>query len=105
MAIVEAASCGLLVISTNVGGVPEVLPDDMMMLAEPSFNGLFEATARALKVIHHTDTSNFHHRIEQMYNWEETAERTEVVYDHVRCFTSNVCVLLCMFWHVHLTDW
>jgi phosphatidylinositol N-acetylglucosaminyltransferase subunit A len=50
MAIVEAASCGLLVVSTNVGGVPEVLPPDMMMLADPSFDGLFEATARALTV-------------------------------------------------------
>ncbi|KAK3729006.1 hypothetical protein QZH41_011462, partial [Actinostola sp. cb2023] len=36
MAIVEAASCGLLVVSTSVGGVPEVLPSDMIRLAEPS---------------------------------------------------------------------
>jgi len=31
MAIVEAASCGLLVVSTDVGGVPEVLPQDMVV--------------------------------------------------------------------------
>lgn len=31
MAILEAAACGLLVVSTNVGGVPEVLPEDMMV--------------------------------------------------------------------------
>lgn len=30
IAIVEAASCGLLVVSTAVGGVPEVLPDEMV---------------------------------------------------------------------------
>ena len=35
IAILEAASCGLLVVSTCVGGVPEVLPTDMLLLAEP----------------------------------------------------------------------
>jgi phosphatidylinositol glycan class A protein len=33
IAIVEAAACGLLVVSTNVGGVTEVLPHDMIYLA------------------------------------------------------------------------
>ncbi len=33
--ILEAASCGLLVVSTDVGGVTEVLPDDMIYLAKP----------------------------------------------------------------------
>ncbi|KAF6139645.1 hypothetical protein GIB67_033649, partial [Kingdonia uniflora] len=37
IAILEAASCGLLIISTRVGGVPEVLPGDMVVLAEPIF--------------------------------------------------------------------
>ena len=32
-AIVEAACCGLHVISTRVGGVPEVLPPEVMTLA------------------------------------------------------------------------
>ena len=33
--IVEAASCGLHIVSTRVGGVPEVLPDDFITLEEP----------------------------------------------------------------------
>ena len=33
IAILEAASCGLLCVSTNVGGIPEVLPPDMIYLA------------------------------------------------------------------------
>ena len=37
-AIVEAASCGLLIVSTNVGGVPEVLPPEMRYLAGCSFS-------------------------------------------------------------------
>lgn len=36
MAIVEAASCGLQVVSTDVGGVPEVLPKELIWFAEPS---------------------------------------------------------------------
>jgi len=35
MAILEAACCGLLVVSTRVGGVPEVLPSHMIHLARP----------------------------------------------------------------------
>jgi phosphatidylinositol glycan class A protein len=33
IAILEAASCGLLCVSTNVGGIPEVLPPEMIYLA------------------------------------------------------------------------
>lgn len=33
IAIIEAASCGLLAVSTRVGGVPEVLPSNMLLLA------------------------------------------------------------------------
>lgn len=39
MAIVEAACCGLLVVSTKVGGVPEVLPQNMILLAKPDDEG------------------------------------------------------------------
>jgi phosphatidylinositol N-acetylglucosaminyltransferase subunit A len=33
IAIVEAASCGLLVVSTRVGGIPEVLPPHLILFA------------------------------------------------------------------------
>jgi phosphatidylinositol glycan class A protein len=35
IAIVEAASCGLLVVSTNVGGIPEVLPPHLILFTTP----------------------------------------------------------------------
>ena len=31
MAILEGASCGLQVVSTCVGGIPEVLPEDLIL--------------------------------------------------------------------------
>ena len=39
MSLIEAASAGLLVVSTRVGGVPEVLPPWMCLLAAPDEDG------------------------------------------------------------------
>lgn len=36
MAIVEAAACGLQVVSTRVGGIVEVLPKELIWFADPS---------------------------------------------------------------------
>lgn len=39
IAILEAATAGLLVVSTRVGGVPEILPEDMIVFAQPDEDG------------------------------------------------------------------
>ena len=39
IAILEAACAGLYVVSTRVGGVPEILPEDMISFAEPEEDG------------------------------------------------------------------
>ena len=39
IAIVEAACAGLYVVSTRVGGVSEILPDDMISFANPDEDG------------------------------------------------------------------
>jgi phosphatidylinositol glycan class A protein len=39
--IVEAACAGLLVVSTKVGGVPEVLPRHMIIFSKPEEDGMF----------------------------------------------------------------
>ena len=36
IAILEAACAGLIVVTTNVGGIPEVLPKEMMFAAKPN---------------------------------------------------------------------
>ncbi|KAH6569650.1 hypothetical protein BASA60_008159 [Batrachochytrium salamandrivorans] len=85
IAIVEAASCGLLVVSTRVGGVPEVLPDDMVIFAHPDGNELVQAVRVAIDAIKHNriDSFSFHRRVSQMYSWSNVAGRTEEVYKSV----------------------
>lgn len=41
IAILEAACAGLYVVSTKVGGVPEILPEDMISFAKPEEDGEF----------------------------------------------------------------
>lgn len=86
IALLEAASCGLLVVSTNVGGVREVLPDDMILLAEPNVPSLVEHLLRAIQRQQSENPVNpwqTHRRIQQMYSWRRVAVETEHVYDRI----------------------
>lgn len=49
MAIVEAASCGLQVVSTKVGGIPEVLPSELIILTEPNVESVLNGVLTAIK--------------------------------------------------------
>lgn len=49
MAIVEAASCGLQVVSTSVGGIPEVLPKSLILLVEPEIDAIYAAILVAIE--------------------------------------------------------
>lgn len=83
--LVEAASCGLLVVTTNVGGIPEVLPSRMTVFSEPEEDSLVDAVDVAVKKLKSgkIDTSHFHNEIKKMYDWKNVAERTEIVYNRV----------------------
>lgn len=86
MAIVEACACGLQVVSTRVGGVPEVLPPDLIELCDPSVRGLLAGLERAIDRHRRGDVvppSEAHARVSQMYRWENVAERTQRVYDAI----------------------
>ena len=83
IAILEAACCGLFVVSTRVGGVPEVLPPDMMQFAEPDADMLLAALGAAIGKAANFDPAGFHARVRDMYSWADVARRTELVYTKV----------------------
>lgn len=92
IAIVEAACCGLKVVSTNVGGVFEVLPPDMIYLAEPSIKDLTRVIDKAIRDYKAGDMllpTECHERIKNMYTWNNVACRTEKVYDAIVCNTND----------------
>ncbi|KAK2184846.1 hypothetical protein NP493_250g02001 [Ridgeia piscesae] len=86
IAIVEAACCGLQVVSTKVGGVPEVLPPDLIQLAEPSSKAVMEALEKAIenhRTGHFVPPAEVHERVKKLYTWQNVARRTEAVYDTI----------------------
>lgn len=60
IAIVEAASCGLLVVSTDVGGVSEVLPREMIFLSRCSAKHIIENIELAMSKSHNIPSHEFH---------------------------------------------
>lgn len=86
MAIVEAASCGLQVVSTSVGGIPEVLPESMIYLTEPNVGSLVEGIERAIRDLNMGNNQCpfvCNKMVRQMYNWMNITQRTELVYNRV----------------------
>ncbi|KAI9380648.1 hypothetical protein POPTR_016G130000v4 [Populus trichocarpa] len=91
IAILEAASCGLLTVSTRVGGVPEVLPEDMIVLAEPDPSDMVRATGKAISLLPNIDPQQMHNRMKKLYDWHDVAKRTEIVYDRaLKCPDQNL---------------
>jgi phosphatidylinositol glycan class A protein len=80
--IVEAASCGLYVVSTQVGGIPEVLPTHMTVFSRPEEDDLVAATGRAIAALRagKVRTEKFHEQVQAMYSWPDVARRAERVY-------------------------
>lgn len=84
--IVEAASCGLYVVTTKVGGIPEVLPLHMTNFAEPETDSLVDSLLEAIDSVKSgkIDTSLFHSEVANMYSWDNIAKRTENVYNSLQ---------------------
>jgi phosphatidylinositol glycan class A protein len=89
--IVEAASCGLYVVCTRVGGIPEVLPGHMTVFAKPEEDDIVAATGKAIADLRagKVRTELFHNQVKQMYSWTDVAQRTERVYDGISGVLSH----------------
>jgi len=85
IAILEAACAGLYVVSTRVGGVPEILPKDLISFAEPNADDIIRAISDAVQIVSagQHDPYRAHERIKTFYDWAQVATRTEAVYDSV----------------------
>jgi len=83
--IVEAASCGLYVVCTRVGGIPEVLPNYMTRFAKPESKDIIVQTNKAIAALRANSirTEKFHDLVKTMYSWTDVAHRTERVYDGI----------------------
>jgi len=92
--LVEAASCGLYVVCTEVGGIPEVLPSWMTVFARPEEDDVVTATCRAIAELRrgNVKTEKFHQRVQKMYSWTNVAMRTERVYDMI-CRAERVSLM------------
>lgn len=79
VALVEAAAVGLTIVSTSVGGVPEVLPSTMMVLADASADGIVQALDKALSRVASSSHGTCHTKEEHQLqgdNGEEGFEKT-----------------------------
>jgi phosphatidylinositol glycan class A protein len=81
IAILEAACCGLRVVSTDVGGVPEILPPHMIALAKPNAAALAHALADAIRDAAARPPPDLHDEVAALYSWEAVARQTATVYD------------------------
>uniref|UniRef100_M4CZE2 phosphatidylinositol N-acetylglucosaminyltransferase n=1 Tax=Brassica campestris TaxID=3711 RepID=M4CZE2_BRACM len=95
IAILEAASCGLLTVSTRVGGV---LPDDMVVLAEPDPDDMVRAIEKAISILPSINPEEMHNRMTKLYSWQDVAKRTEIVYDRaLKCSNRSLLERLSRF--------
>ena len=83
IALLEAASCGLLVVSTNVGGIPEILPPDMMYLANPVECDIEKQLEKAINDVGWVSTDTYHQKVKELYSWPIVAAKTEKVYESI----------------------
>ncbi|KAI5189283.1 phosphatidylinositol N-acetylglucosaminyltransferase subunit A [Nematocida sp. AWRm77] len=83
ISIIEAAACGLYVVSTNVDGIEEVLPQDMITLTPTTPKGVLEGVRHALDKIAVYDKQRSHDRVTAMYRWARIAEDTDAIYQRI----------------------
>lgn len=76
-----ALSGFLKVVSTKVGGIPEVLPESLIILCEPSVKSLCDGLEKAIFQVKSGTLpapENIHNAVKVLSIWQDVAEGTEV---------------------------
>ncbi|KAI4291337.1 phosphatidylinositol N-acetylglucosaminyltransferase subunit A [Pancytospora philotis] len=81
--ILEAAACGLLVVSTNVGGIHEVLDDGVIYFCKPTPRDIAAQIFSAAGDLRHHRPDKHYQKIFEKYDWKMIAEQTRRVYDEI----------------------
>jgi glycosyltransferase involved in cell wall biosynthesis len=95
--VLEAAGCGQPLISTKVGGIPEIFGPDSAALIEPGDIHAIEAAveaATALDVAEMTArTDRLRHRVMQDFSAEKMTDTVVAAYRRALAFRENVSAL------------
>lgn len=81
MVILEATSCGVQVVSTEVGGILEVFSENLIILGEPAVKSLCEGLEKAVSQVKLGTLpapENIHSIVKVLSTWWGVTERTEV---------------------------
>lgn len=73
LANLEAAACGLIVVSTNVGGVSEVLGSGTILFCEPSAVDITKQIENASKLLENYNTVTIYEKILENFSWLKVA--------------------------------
>lgn len=83
LAILEAACCEIYVISTNVGGISEILPPNSITLCEPKAESLIMNISDIIDKGKYLMKKDARQIIEKSYDWYFVAKQTLQVYRKV----------------------
>ncbi|MCQ2817474.1 MAG: glycosyltransferase [archaeon] len=97
IAIAEAASVGLYIVATDVGGVGEVLPKEIVKLVSCTKNGIVEGLIQAINQIQKFKNTkeDFNKNLSEAYNWDKVAHKTALVYERaMKCTDRSIITRL-----------
>ncbi|CBY22622.1 unnamed protein product [Oikopleura dioica] len=83
IAICEAARMGLSIVSSNVGGIPEVLPKDLVQLSNPSPKEIYSVLSNVVINIrngHGPSREYISEKALLKYNWSDVCAKTVDIY-------------------------
>ena len=72
----------------QVGGIPEVLPEEYIQFVEPDASSIEEGLCLAVERVISGQTStreDAHQFIKKTYTWRDVSRRTEIVYNQTKC--------------------